>query len=242
MSKTYVNLEFKWGPSKFYERSKVAKEGFDAIPYVDKKTNEAKTTYHRLIDSVEGTISSVAVQETSFGRYLKVNLQTGKDEITSISVGLDDKYGYSREAMAFISSLRGYKLGEEVSINPVVSKYTKKTGKEGMNVAFYINYKNIQGDNGKSASTGYIDSKKITAVVEEEKLGKKTFNYDARMQFYYDTLETIKANFSEYWDKIKADAAAKKSNDNTGTTPDSNNTKQESPVNAEPFDDDDLPF
>jgi hypothetical protein len=246
MSKTYVNLEFKWGASKFYEKSKTAKEGFDAIEYIDSKTKEPKTTYHRLVDTVEGTISSVAVQESPYGRNLKVNLQTDtKNEIISIAVKLDDKYGYSREAMAFISSLRGYKLGEEVSINPVVSRFTKNNGKEGMNVAFYINYKNIN-EGGKSASTGYIDNKEIPALEKEVKLGKETYNSDKRMQFYFDTLESITAKFTEYWDKIKADAAAKKAGDQTQPDKSTKEPVKEAPEGAmapnEKFDDEDLPF
>lgn len=234
----YKNVRFKWGNGKFVESSKEKKEGFEKVEYEDLITKENKVTYHKYHDFVEGVISSVGINETSFGTFLRVNVKTGKDEITSIQVPYKDTYGYSRETKAFISSLRGYEIGKEVKINPVVNSFTRKNGKEGKDINFYINYKDETTEDGKSISTGYIAFNEIPPLEVEEKRGEKTYNNDKQMDYYYNILETVINNFSKYWDEVKA---SKPSNENE--TPSNKETANADPVgNSLEFNEDDLPF
>lgn len=233
----YKNVRFKWGNGKFVESSKNLSEGFEKITYTDPETKEEKITYHKFYDSVVGIISSVGLNETQFGKFLKVNVKTGADEITSIQVPYEDKYGYSRETKALISSLRGYELGEEIVINPLVKSFKRKNGKDGMDVNFYINYKNKKNDEGKSLSTGYVAFTELPPLEVEEKRGQKTYNNDKQMDFYYNILQEVIVKFEKYWEEIKTNK------DNT--TGAESSTVEQSNSALEPneeFNEDDLPF
>lgn len=234
----YKNVRFKWGNGKFVESAKQLKDGFEKVEYTDPRTKKNEVTYHKFYGEVEGTISSVGINETTFGTFLRVNVKTGDNEITSIQVSLEDDYGYSRETKAFISSLRGYEPGEPVTIRPVVKDFTRKNGKAGKDINFYFNYVNKKDSEGKSETTGYIAFSELPPLDKEEKRGKTVYNNEKQMDFYYQILEGVIAKMAKYWEEVKSK--------NTSTTPE-NSTPSEDRTsgvlepNAE-FDEDDLPF
>jgi len=236
----YKNLRFKWGNGKFVESAKQPSEGFQKIEYTDPDSKTDKVTYHKFHDEVSGIISSVGMNETHFGTFLRVNVKTGTDEITSIQVPYENQYGFSRETKALISSLRDYKLGEDVTIKPVVKTFTRRNGNEGKDVNFYINYKNIMNDEGKPATTGYIKFDELPELEKEEKRGKTTYNSDKQMDFYYEVLQKVVADFEKYWEDKKANSASNTEGDASASAPEEEKAGALEP-NAE-FNEDDLPF
>lgn len=256
----FINLGFKWSEGKFYEKSSEPKEGFKEVKYTDKETKKEAVTYHKTVDSITGKIHAVISDQTTWGaKVLKVLVNTGNDECTVIQVDLKDKYGYSRETKAFLSSLRDYIKGEEVVITPKITEYTNPTtSKVTKNLNIYMNYVNILNDDGKGKMTGYINFNEVPALEKVEKRGETTYNNDAQQDFYYEVLMKVleklpKGTSSNTNDNSNGGQenteAPKQEKPKKSDTPTVNNSSDNESVkqggSMQPntkFEDDDLPF
>lgn len=225
----YKNFSISKKEGKFYLKESKPTEGYVEITY---GVNNDKT-YHKYFDSVSGIINNVEVKDVDYnGRklsFLEVSVADG-DTLNKISTNLKNKGGYTDEVKALVSSLDGYKVGEPVTITPRKSFSTGKNGKTYENLNIYINYQNIKNDDGKGASTGYINYTDIPAPIKEDDgMGGVEWNWKPQTVFYFNKLNDIMSRFG--------------GNTTTNTTTTQSETKFE-PVEQTSFlpDDDSLPF
>jgi len=87
------------------------------------------------------------------------------------------------------------KVNEEVTITPKENLYKNKKGEDKKSLNVYINYNNIQREDGKNESTGYIPYSEVPKLEKVEKHGKVTWNSDKADDFYYTILKTLESKF-----------------------------------------------
>lgn len=236
----YINLSLDFKKAKFVEKSKEPKEGFERNDWTFH--DRTGTNYRRFINSISGVVTNVREEKVDFGgrsnTFLKVFV---KDNITGdtnvVSVDLWGKYGMESDAKTLLGGLRGMIVGEEVTITPKENLYTNKKGVEKKSLNVYINYKNIQNDDGKSSSTGYIPYDEVPKLDKVEKHGKVTWNSDKVDDFYYNILKSLETKFEN---NSTANTQNNNSSNNvpTASPQDAFSTTLESKVDEH----DDLPF
>ena len=247
----YQNVKFRWRDASFYETSKTAREGFVENKYEDKKTKETRINYHRNMEFISGIISMVEIKKLAFGTFLNIRFfeknPTGGNVSKTLSVPLEDIYGYSNETRSLISALRGYKKGEPVRLT--ASKKVvpnEKTGKENTYLSFWITYDNITDAEGKRESSGYIPFDEIPKAVKGETRGKVTYDNNARDDFYFAILSKLEAEFVALkaerdleYQNSKTNGSSAPSSTPPNSTPSNGLTPNEDFANME---EDDLPF
>jgi hypothetical protein len=193
----YKNYSISSSKGKFYLKEKQPTAGYIEVPY----GSEGKTTFHKYVDSIKGLPKYLDVKEISYEgktlKFLELTLLEGDDISNKISVPLKNQKGnYSDETKVLISSLDSLKLGEEVTITPKSTTTTSKTnGKEYKNLNLYINYVNINGDNGKGLSTGFIPYNDIPKLIEKIVAGDKVYDFTPQTEFYYEKLNGLIEKF-----------------------------------------------
>lgn len=220
----YRNFSISKSKGKLYLKEKQPTEGYEEVTY-----GEGKKTYHQYHNSVEGMPKEFGVKEVSYDgrtlRFLELSLEDG-DTINKISVNLKNKGGYTDEAKALFSALRGLEINQRVSVNPVRSTSEGKNGKTYENLNIYINYLDKQDENGKNPSTGYIHFKDIPKPIKKEVAGDIVWDFTPQTEFYYSVFQEIEKKF-----------------DNVGaTTQQPTQKEQPKKENVEPKGSDDLPF
>ena len=236
---SYINLSLDFRRAKFVEKSKEPKDGFERNDWTFH--DRTGTNYRRFINSISGVVTNIREEKVDFGgrsnTFLKVFV---KDNITGdtnvISVDLWGKYGMESDAKTLLGGLKGMIVGEEVTITPKENLYTNKKGVEKKSLNVYINYKNIQNDDGKSSSTGYIPYDEIPRLEEVVKLGKTTWNSDKVDEFYYNILKSLETKFENNSTTVTQNTA--NNNVPTANPQDAFSTTVESKVDEH----DDLPF
>ncbi len=195
---SYINLSLDFKTAKFVEKSKEPKEGFERNDwtFADKKG----TNYRRFINSISGVVTGVKEEKVDFGGrsniFLKVYVNNNiTNDINVISVDLWGDYGIGSDAKVILGALRGMKVNEEVTITPKENLYKNKKGEDKKSLNVYINYNNIQREDGKNESTGYIPYSEVPKLEKVEKHGKVTWNSDKADEFYYTILKTLESKF-----------------------------------------------
>jgi len=190
---TYQNFSISKKQGKFYLKEKQPTEGYQEVTY-----GEGKKTYHKYFDTVQGMPTYFGTKEIEYqGRplkFLELTLEDG-DIINKISAPLKNRGGYTDEVKALVSALVGYDMGEPVSIAPKTNSYTTKAGKEGESLNVYINYQNRKNEDGKNASTGYINFDQVPSPTSSVVAGDKVWDWTPQTQFYYDKIQEIEEKF-----------------------------------------------
>lgn len=189
----YRNFSISKSKGKLYLKEKQPTEGYEEVTY-----GEGEKTYHQYHNSIEGTPKEFGVKEVSYKgrtlRFLELSLEDG-DTINKISVNLKNKGGYTDEAKALFSALRGLELNERVSVSPVKTVSEGKNGKTYENLNIYINYLNRQDENGRNPSTGYIHYKDIPKPIKKEVAGDTVWDFTPQTEFYYEVFQEIERKF-----------------------------------------------
>lgn len=192
----YKNYSISAKKNKLYLKEKTPTEGYEEVTY----GTDNKKTYHKYVDSIKGKPTNLESKSITYeGRelkFLEFTLTDG-DDINKVSVPLKNKGGYTNEVKALVSSLNGLDITEEVTLSVRTNKFTSKAGVEKENLAIYINYVNILGDNNKGLSTGYIPFSEIPMAEKEvdEDDGEVTWNWKPVNKFYSGKLKEILAKF-----------------------------------------------
>lgn len=227
---TYKNYSISASKGKLYLKEKAPKEGYVEVPY----GTEGKKTYHKYEDSIQGIVKSFETKEVPHDgrtlRFLEVTLQDG-DTFNKVSVTLKNKNGHTDEVRTIVSAFDGYKIGERVTLTPKLKTYTPKNGgapKEQL--AIYLNYVDILGENGKGLSTGYIPFNEIPRAEKEvdEDDGEVTWNWKPVTKFYSQKIKEISEKFPK--------------DSSPAPTPEAKPTPSAPPVIDDEEDPDDLPF
>lgn len=192
----YRNFSISRAKGKLYLKEKQPKEGFEEVTY-----GEGKKTYHQYHNSIQGIPTEFGVKEVEHEgrklRFLELTLIDG-DVINKISVNLKSANGYTDEAKALFSALRGLELGEKVSISPSKSTYTNKKGEERTNLNVYINYlERAKDSNDRFPTTGYINFNDVPAPTSKVVAGDTTWDWTPQIEFYYSVFQEIEAKFSK---------------------------------------------
>lgn len=189
----YRNFSISRGKGKLYLKSKEPKEGYEEVTY-----GEGKKTYHQYHSKIEGVPNFFGVKEVSYQgrtlRFLELALQDG-DIVNKVSVNLKNKGGYTDEAKALMSALRGLELGEKVSVASTISKSEGKNGKTYENLNVFINYLEREGENGKPPATGYIHYNDIPKPIKKEVAGDTVWDFTPQTEFYYEVFQEIENRF-----------------------------------------------
>lgn len=233
---------FKIGKDGLYMSSKTPQEGYVETRY---GTNNEKVTYKKNVPSIEGIVTNFMTKEVTFdGKKLtlvELTLKDG-DELNILSCNQYRTNGsnYSEDFQQMISVLNDYEVGQPVKLTATHKKYNDKNGVERKSLVIYLNYKNIQGDNGKNKSTGFISFNDVPRPEAVEKRGSVSYNFDAQMDFYWEKYTNISKKLREYYQQTAKEEDSK---------PVQNSAPQASaPVQVpsgavvQPEDDDDLPF
>lgn len=233
---TYKNYSISASKGKLYLKEKAPKEGYVEVTY---GTEGNKKTYHKYEDSIQGIVKSFETREAQHEgrtlRFLEFTLQDG-DTFNKVSVPLKNKNGHTDEVRTIVSAFDGYKIGERVTLTPKSKTYTPKNGgapKEQL--AIYLNYVDILGENGKGLSTGYIPFNEIPRAEKEvdEDDGEVTWNWKPVNKFYSQKIKEISERFPK--DSSPAPSTAPEAKPTT-TAPST------STVIEDDEDPDDLPF
>lgn len=190
----YNNFSLSASKGKLYLKEKSPTEGYEEVTY----GTEGKKTYHKYFSNIKGLPTYLEQKSVEFDgrtlKFLELTLVDG-DDANKVSVPLKTKFGYTDEVKALISALNGLELGEEVSLNPSVNKYTNKKGEEKKQLQLYINYTNRLGENGKSLSTGYITFDNIPKATSKIVAGDTTWDFTDQTEFYWKKLTEIEERF-----------------------------------------------
>jgi hypothetical protein len=190
---TYRNFSISRGKGKLYLKEKQPTEGFEEVTY-----GEGKKTYHQYHNKIEGVPNFFGVKEVQHeGRtlkFLELSLEDG-DTINKVSVNLKNKGGYTDEAKALISALKGLEMGERMSLAVHKSTSEGKNGKTYENLNIYLNYLDRKDDNGKNPSTGFINYTDIPAPTSREVAGETVWDWAIQTEFYYTILQEIEERF-----------------------------------------------
>lgn len=227
----YKNYAVSSAKGYMYEKSKEAKEGFEAV------TSDRGTSYQRKVANIEGVITGFRTKKFDSGStIIELVVKEGEDSHT-LAVNLYTASGSNtREAQALISSMYGYKAGEAVTVSFSVKKTTADNGKEYENVNFWINYKNIQDDNMKNVSTGFIPYTDIPKPTTKVVAGETKYNFDDRVEFYYNKLQEISTRIGN------APAPVQQQSQVTSTAVNTTPPVSTIPAGAVEKSEDDLPF
>lgn len=191
----YKNYSVSKKLGKLYLKSKTPQEGYEEVTY---GTNNEKKTYHKYISSIKGIPSFFEAKEIEWQgktlKFLSISLVDG-DVTHNISVNSKNKGGYTDEAKALLSSLKGLELGREVSVKPAKRTSQGKNGKTYDNLSIYINYLDETDENGKNPSTGYIHFNDIPKPDKKELAGDVVWDWTKQTVFYYEVQKEIEAKF-----------------------------------------------
>lgn len=191
----YNNYSLSSSKGKLYLKSKTPTEGYEEVKY---GTDGRSVTYHKYFDSIKGLPTYLEQKEFQHeGRtlkFLELTLVDG-DDVNKVSVPLKNKGGYTDEVKALISALNGLELGEEVTLNPSLNKYTNSKGVDKTQLQLYVNYTGRQGENGKNLSTGYIAFTDIPKPTSKIVAGDTTWDWTEQTEFYWGKLTEIEARF-----------------------------------------------
>lgn len=192
MSKFYFSMSRAKG--QFYQKSKEAKDGFEAVLY----DNGTKTTYHKYVKELTGVVSNFDVKEVTFDgktfKMVETTLKNGSDEfIISFPQKQANGKNFSEEFRTFISGLSNYELGEPVN----VSFYMKETeDKKFKNLNVYFRYVNKMGQDGKNLMTGFIPFSEIPRAEESVVAGDTVKTFNNQMEFFYNKFQEISKRIS----------------------------------------------
>lgn len=189
----YRNFSISRGKGKLYLKEKQPTEGYEEVTY-----GEGKKTYHQYHDKIEGIPNYFGTKEITYQgrtlRFLELALQDG-DTVNKISTNLKNKGGYTDEAKALMSALKGLELGEKVSVSSNINKSEGKNGKTYENLNIYINYLERVGDNGKPPATGFIHYNDIPKPIKKEVAGDTVWDFTPQTEFYYEVFQEIENRF-----------------------------------------------
>jgi hypothetical protein len=204
---TYNNYSISAGKGRLYLKSKTPQEGYEKVTY---GTNGENVTYHKYVDTIQGTPSTFEVKEVPFEgktlKFLELTLVDG-DTSNKVSVPLKNIRGnYTDEVKSMLSALNELELGEEVTLAVKSTTTTGKNGKEYKNLNIYINYVNRLGENGKGLSTGFITYSDIPAPDKKVVAGDTVYDWTPQTEFFYAKLQEIQTKFSGATPAPKAEA------------------------------------
>lgn len=189
---------YKIGAVGLYQSSKTPQEGFEKTEYGTDK----KITYIKKIDKIEGVITEIDTKEIEFdGRKMKmleVTMVSG-DTQHKIGVSLKNQKGsnYSDAAIALLSALNGYKIGQRASLSAYWKKSTGKNGKEYNNLSVAINHLDILTSENKPEWTGFVPFTDIPKATSKEVAGDTVWDFTPVMEFWYEKFTALKEKFSE---------------------------------------------
>lgn len=164
--KKYTQLDY--GKGQLFEYSATEKEGYEK--YTSKTGKESYRKYYPY--GVEGTLNSVSVRDSNFGKELSIALEEG----TYINFGLyDQKNNIDQYAESMIKMLGSLVKGQKTLIQPYSflpegSTY-KKTG-----ITVKVNDEKVQGISNAYYKEGKLVEGDVPAVIwKDDKLtpGKK---------------------------------------------------------------------
>lgn len=193
MATNYNNFYISKKRGKFYLKESQPTAGYEEVIY-----GEGKKTYHKYFKYVQGVPSYFGTKEVEYDgktlKFLELSLTDG-DDVNKISVPLKNKGGYTDEARKIISALNSADLKEKLSFSLKLKKYTKKNGSEGEDLAIYGNYVDIEGENGKPASTGFIKFNEIPPPTFKKVAGDIVWDFTGQTEFFYNKIQEIEERF-----------------------------------------------
>lgn len=140
--KTYLQLDYKSG--NLFEYSGTPKEGFEK--HTSKTGKESYRKYHKY--GVEGTLDSVSIRDSNFGKQLSISLEGG----TYVNFGLNDQKGnVDQFAEQVIKILPVLNKGDNLKIAPYnFLPEGEKYNKSGITFA-------VEGEKVKGLTNAYYD-------------------------------------------------------------------------------------
>lgn len=174
------------GASGLYQKSKVEMEGYvlDAI----------QGNFKKYVDGITGVVSSIKMRESVWDgktlRFFEISLL--EDDTThTLSVSQMNQKGtnYSTETRLLLGSLKGYEVGERVTL---MTYYKAREGSQYKDFKCFLNYTDKpKNADGRLQSTGYIMHTDAPAPIVTELLGIKQYNFTEQVEFYKNLFDTV---------------------------------------------------
>lgn len=195
-------------PGTFYLKSREPKEGYEEITYPDRRqqpnpdgTVPQLKTYHRLINSISGTLTKVALYNDSWGQHVKLFLDDG-EFVNALDLPLKNRFGsLDGFIMSVIKVMGNLELGSEYSLFVNNTKKTKN-GKLYQTIIF-------KDSDNKPVRWSMTEHEVPKLEIEEDPTGNKTYNGKKRDNYLLEEFMRHLTRFEGAWAVAEPEVANK---------------------------------